>query len=463
MATFSTETSQASQPIGRKRGHDDDGNDPDRPSAKRKQVAVAKHRGHTDSSVNDESDRNLVQHPAQPTTSQAGLFPQFSKLPPELRRKIWRETWEHRRVNVIRGSGGISLKVISGSSYSVDHKAVRVKHLRRTQQDWGIAENSYEDLIMPYDIVTDTRSKQPPPLSLWVNQESRNETLMRFKVAFGLPGAKSTVLFNFDLDMLVFPLHNPLSSAFSVLDLRRLRYLTIPELVPMLPFFTHITGPWDTMPQRVLPQADNEDKQVCYPEFKYAWRLLRRYFPSLREIHLSGFIDCQRYTTTWRPRNTPLNLGLPTHGNVSIRYVDGHCHSCSNIQNAADRFFPRTNALDPRTDLKRMLDRHGIKSPGIRRESLVIGRVACEEGHGKEEDVLVTYRVVVQLKDAGAAQSQPSQSSDPDSKKRLHDYWNFVKRKCIARTLEHALEPPADLDYMVYKINDIGPRPPGIA
>ncbi|KAI0379116.1 hypothetical protein F5Y04DRAFT_290577 [Hypomontagnella monticulosa] len=424
---------KAAQSIGRKRMHDDDENDQNPSCAKRQQMVISGPRGHAISVANTK--------PADPPL-------QFSQLPPEIRRYIWRKTWVGRNVILTRGHRGIRGTDILGIPRPVDHKALRVQHVRFARHDWGHGGEPHEDLYMPFEFVTHTSSKVPPPLSLWVNQESRDETLRHFEIAFGMSGGSSTAFFNFDIDTLQFNLHNPLSSAFSVFDLCRLRRLTIPSLM--------VTGPLNMLPRQAPPKVDNEDTDICDVEFRYVWRILRRWFPSLREINLSMFLGCQRYITTSREINHPLHLALPMHRNIDCTTVEGYCHTCLGIRQILDAYAPRSGPADTRSDLSRMLDRNGVTSWCLSATKYVIGRIPCEKEHGKTEDVTVSYtQITVTSRRETTVAGPPGPPGPPPSANELENqkaHSERQKRQHVARTLEHALGPPGKLEYMVYKM-----------
>lgn len=119
--------------------------------------------------------------------------------------------------------------------------------------------------------VTRTWSRTQLPVSLFVNFESRSETLRHFGVSWSLYGGFSHVYFNFDLDVLRLPLHGSLSLNFEKIDLERLRRISIPESVP--PFSHFINGPAPSNENRVhdirslVPKA--EGSTAVYAEFEH--------------------------------------------------------------------------------------------------------------------------------------------------------------------------------------------------
>ncbi|KAL7621321.1 hypothetical protein AAE478_008642 [Parahypoxylon ruwenzoriense] len=387
----------------------------------------------------DQTQGNPIVDPVSP-------FPQFRKLPTEIRLKIWRGTWEHRNVGFTRRIMGFRQKQATGfflNDGDFDFaRIMRTHQVYMTRQEWTDQEMPPD--TMPYQLVTYTRGMSKLPVSLWVNQESRSETLEHFKIAFAMPGGRSNVYFHFGLDILKFPLHSPLSTAFPVPDLRLLTRLCIPELVPAVPSFAETTGEWDEEVDRILPRIDDEDDAVPYHEFKYVWRLLRRWFPSLREIRLEPFYSCKHYTTT-RQQNMSEPLEINFDADVTLESADKYCCSCLNIQSGLGTRFQsisRQAAYDGPTMLERVLDHHNIIRPIYKDETLLIGKVLHEQ-RSKEECVTVTYRAIYDGDEHLEGGFNPAATQTD---------WEVVRRKCVARTLEHALGPPIGGEYMVYKM-----------
>ncbi|KAI1091988.1 hypothetical protein F5B19DRAFT_242376 [Rostrohypoxylon terebratum] len=391
-------------------------------------------------------------------------FPQFRMLPPELRLKVWRETWKHRKVRLTR----ITL-VNKHASHPggwidglVDLEAAvdRTRHMHATLQHWGFP--GFEDSeckysLLPRVLVSRTRSTTRPPISLWVNRESRSETLMHFQIALAStghcpcdrvhgdsPGAFticSFAYFNFNLDILVFPFHDPLSTAFSQHDLSRLTRLSVPELAPALPRFTDGIGQAAYLKPFSLPPLRNEDEVVRYPEFKNVWRYLRKWFPSLREIHLEKFTECEHYNPAEPRRQLPEGLVL--------RGRSAYCSFCAYMQRAIRRNFPALGLKEhygPQYDMDCILDAHTITQPVFKKQTLVIGRVKGKQGK-KDEPVTVTYWAIYNRGDNSDTIDLEDQTRD----------WPSTRRKVIARTLERTFGPPAWTDsfhdVMMYYMN----------
>ncbi|KAI5867809.1 hypothetical protein GGS23DRAFT_550089 [Durotheca rogersii] len=372
-------------------------------------------------------------------------FPQFSRLPPELRRNVWRQSWGHRNAEVARTSLGVR----ASDSDFVFHDALyggashfRASYARVVQREWGVREPDQQpERQSPYQPITLTRCKTSP-VSLWVNRESRDETLRYFEFAFALPGNDSSMYFNFGLDVLKFSLHSPLSAAFSVPDLRRLQRLCIPELVPAAPGFPQTIQGWGAGVEVSLPEVDDESV-VDYSEFRYVWRLLREWFPSLREIRLEPFYTCKHYGTS--REHDPL---VPNSRFVDdIVSLNEHCPSCVGVQNAIKarfRSIGRTIADDGHADLERVLDYYAILRPVSKEETLVIGRAPPRsKGCGEGELVTVTYQAIYD------GDAYLKTGFDPAAR-RLD--WPMVRRQCVARTLEHALGPPRPSELIVCEI-----------
>ncbi|KAI1379687.1 hypothetical protein F4677DRAFT_463956 [Hypoxylon crocopeplum] len=390
--------------------------------------------------------------------SPASSFPQFSQLPPELRCKIWQETWEHRDIRPKRWiAGTVEMSTNIFDSYvgeTFEARYIRAKHVSRTRVNWTYMKRAptaqEEDaLFMDREYVTATMAVTTPPKSLSVNRESREETLRHFEYAFGLTGSISSIYFNFDLDTLVFPLHSPLSTAFEKCDLELLRRITIPELAPILPGFSRYTGPWDDIIDHFLPKVDNEDEVVYFEEFKYTWRLLRQWFPSLRTINLESLDFCDRHETTGPEYSEELDI--VRHLEVSLDSADSYCHTCMNLRLGIRE---RIDAIDVNAQPQENNEAEGdeveddevpleirAKRTGFKQETLAIGRAPRGRGHSEEEDVTVTYWAFCDLDDPKPA-TQGERST----------ILGGIIRRCVARTLERALGHPTMGEYMIYKM-----------
>ncbi|KAI0885949.1 uncharacterized protein GGS22DRAFT_159420 [Annulohypoxylon maeteangense] len=452
------EESQEPRPRGQKRHRDNEDDDQDLSITKRllrytgeivKRAVPAYIRYPT-------THHQVRKHDTRPFVYSGAGFPQFSRLPPELRFQIWRETWEHRDVNLTRGVGVFRLGEPYDDRREIDLYCYHLAHIRANQQHWDIQEHESHDcryLRLPTKFVVTTRSTTRPPLSLWVNRESRRETLRHFELALMLPdrcpthtvpckhpGSRTFVFFNFDIDRLVFPLHHPLQTAFTQLDLSRLRRISIPELAPALPKFARHNSLLERPAPHILPEVDGEDEAVCYGEFKYVWRLLRQWFPSLREIHLDKFTDCERYGHS---KENPVSEhrrkygGYFNHGLHAIH----RCHSCYKIHNSILRSFPKLG-LGLGYDMDCIFEGHDIVEPVFEKQTLIIGQVKSGQGK-KDENVTVTFWAIHDASD---------HSSVFDLEKRGTD-WAQVRRQVVAKTLEHALGPPSKHEVMTYYIN----------
>ncbi|KAI1505639.1 hypothetical protein F5X99DRAFT_214800 [Biscogniauxia marginata] len=115
-------------------------------------------------------------------------FERFPILPPELRRGVWHATWTPRDVKP-----------------------------RLKQTDDG-----------PVTVGADL------PVSAWVNHESREETLRRYKLAFAIGAHPTRVYFNFDLDTLYLGVRDRQPRAlFGAGDLARVQRLSVPKWLPV--------------------------------------------------------------------------------------------------------------------------------------------------------------------------------------------------------------------------------------
>lgn len=85
-----------------------------------------------------------------------------------------------------------------------------LRHGRAVLQDWLNEISPTSRTVLSTDVnpadrnifYTVTKSWAPLPISLWVNHESRVETLRHYEIAWGLDGGESRVYFNFDKDIL---------------------------------------------------------------------------------------------------------------------------------------------------------------------------------------------------------------------------------------------------------------------
>ncbi|KAK7739834.1 hypothetical protein SLS62_011184 [Diatrype stigma] len=117
------------------------------------------------------------------------------RLPLSLRLRIWRTTWEVRRVRLVH----------------------TVRRLRPHDRD-GPA------------IRITTAATPPAPASLHVDRESRRETLRHYEAAFAVQGGFSHVWFNYDLDVLELPPARAFGDGNSLMrfrDFARLRKVSL--------------------------------------------------------------------------------------------------------------------------------------------------------------------------------------------------------------------------------------------
>lgn len=319
-------------------------------------------------------------------------WPQFSRLPPELRRLIWQHTWEHRVLTIKRKLVGFKrgpqgpLPLWEAPLDS--HNATRHYKTSLIRRDWGVLDPISDDLSLRAhceDFDTSTTTDSKPPVSLFINSESRHETLLHFQTAFAIDGSDAKVYFNFALDSLKLPRHHPLGLCFEINDLQRLTSITVPELFPILPSFYKIVGPFDFHRSRMVLNAQippvTDGTVACYPEFDQAWQLLRWRFPNLREINLEPVSECKFH----RVHESNL-LSRPIHIENSL--VDQYCLSCENLRKGVVTRFNRIGLNSPY--LERAFDAHGFFGPpAYMREKVVIGTVK-KEGQ-KDEQVTVSH------------------------------------------------------------------------
>ncbi|KAI0018842.1 hypothetical protein F4780DRAFT_495379 [Xylariomycetidae sp. FL0641] len=387
-------------------------------------------------------------------------FHQFALLPSELRLMIWRQTWECRNVTPQRNITGYSdpqdgsivlnddYAENSGIHSDVDYMvALRKKQQRSMQSHWMDGGSQNVAHFTSRYLVTKTHClKSDAPVTLRINRESRYETLRHYQIALKLPGGASTVYFNFDLDVLNFSHHGPLSLAFSKPDMSRIRKLCIPELAPMLPMFAaKVNDEFDSpFPSGFLKRLGEPAEPVYFDEFKDVWKLLRRWFPALREITLSTFQECHR-------RELCRNLDLDEPMGMTLRPyydddsdLDYYCHSCFNIAHTIETRLPEIGIFNnpAQIDLAQVLDYHNIHRPAYIRRTVAIGKVPAGRYPEKDEDVVVHYWEI--------REKEKDDSLRPWDLKAKEVKWDSVHRRCIARTLEHAFGPARRWDLPVF-------------
>ncbi|KUI57641.1 hypothetical protein VP1G_04923 [Cytospora mali] len=131
----------------------------------------------------------------------------FNTLPTEIKLKVYEMTWETRRVRISRKR--------------VAQKRVGRQWMKDLKRGTANAPPNEEWV---------TTSCTRPPVTLWVNYESRSETLKRYQLSFACPSeGTSHVYFNFDIDELEIPRHCRIRPAISREELARLRVLVVPS------------------------------------------------------------------------------------------------------------------------------------------------------------------------------------------------------------------------------------------
>ncbi|KAG6367406.1 hypothetical protein INS49_001595 [Diaporthe citri] len=143
---------------------------------------------------------------------EAATQPTFNTLPAELRLKIYAMSWEPRRVILSRSWLGGPEDL---SDYEFYARA---------------AEQNVYDFFNEDEVTTVSTSTAPLPVTLWINQESRHETLRYYEIAFACPkNGSSQIYFNFRIDELEIRRHaGSLKSIISREELARLKALIVP-------------------------------------------------------------------------------------------------------------------------------------------------------------------------------------------------------------------------------------------
>lgn len=143
----------------------------------------------------------------------------FSAIPAELRLAIYKRTWEPRRVPIYR-------EWVSPRSF----KELRRRSRRQVKQ--------VDDYFGDTDITTVTTSSAQLPVTLWINAESRDETLRHYQISFARSrNGRSHVYFNFDIDELEIPRHCSPLQAIGREELAKIRFLGMPASDVQYPAF----------------------------------------------------------------------------------------------------------------------------------------------------------------------------------------------------------------------------------
>ncbi|KAK7917135.1 hypothetical protein PG985_010743 [Apiospora marii] len=391
-------------------------------------------------------------------------WPQFSRLPPELRRLVWQHTWEHRVVTISRRLSALRDRAVGVHTHPRDEplasNATRLFKTRQTRTDhWGVDDSAYsqgsDDKANGRDFIASTTTDSKPPVSLFVNYESRHETLLHFQTAFALSGNKARIYFNFSLDSLKLPRHHPLGLCFEVNDLQKLTSITIPELFPILPLFKNRTGPYDFHKSPMLQNARvppvTDGTLAFYPEFDHAWQLLRWHFPNLREINLEPVSNCKLQNSAMS-RLVPINLNTSTNPYAT----DEWCTSCHNLQVGASRRFRQVGVNAPY--LESVFDACGFFGPpAYLRNKVVVGTVK-KKGR-QDENVTVTFwSIRHHPEDRQYVFSPPSpptgttKRAGRDNASPAPNSPHSYELECLAKSLERFLGPPTEHDYLALEI-----------
>ncbi|KAI1876015.1 uncharacterized protein JN550_001511 [Neoarthrinium moseri] len=417
------------------------------------------------------------------TVQHLARFTLFNQLPPELRRLIWRQSWEHRDVIVKREVADWSEQRSGRTSRTFDYhrelQRIRVQDAKLAYDRWvrdvdadadqfeaitidgmhseseGEGEDEDEDedgfrggsSCMKNTVVTRTWTDTQSPPSMYVCHESRSETLQYFEAGgLKLRQGISKVWVNLNLDNIRLSLHTPLHLAFTQETCARLVRISVPELAPTLSRFSRSIGHWDPEKRNSWAVPKVYGVETHDADFRYVWSLLRWKFPNLREINLERFTECNRYESTKTLRqNQPLDLENLSHTNLAAREANLHCHSCMNIQHTIKNRFTSIGQtaywdhLTSAEDLERVYDAHCIMRPMYKKERIVIGAVKAAGTQKKDEEVVVNYWAT-RCKERGALGHPGFIEKEP------------LRREIVARSLEMYLGCAGDFEYLPYKI-----------
>ncbi|KAK2600793.1 hypothetical protein N8I77_010300 [Diaporthe amygdali] len=138
----------------------------------------------------------------------------FNTIPAELRIKIYKMTWEPRLVTITR-------RWLAGED-----------DLHRWKEHAEAVGQMVDNFFEEGDVTTVTTGSAQMPVTLWINAESRSETLRHYQIAFSRPkNGDSHVYFNFGIDKLHIPLHGSLVRFISKEELAKVKELILPRRI----------------------------------------------------------------------------------------------------------------------------------------------------------------------------------------------------------------------------------------
>ncbi|TLD08574.1 uncharacterized protein PgNI_07351 [Pyricularia grisea] len=285
----------------------------------------------------------------------------WNTIPPELRLEIYKKLWLPRTVAIYRCAHHDINNYFERGLLNL----AQSQHRDKFEQDVAIDALSvashcpaiqvpHEDPVLdlnhdPYtpgngflcgahnrwDATTTTASLQlpPPPLystttfarvdrstlvpiTLWIDRESRAETLKHYRLAFALRGGESRVYFNFRLDTLRIPVHGKLWRLVQrrdLQDLERLRMIGTAD------------DPSGSRSRSVNPAPATTHNPAEPPAAMGS--LLRALCPRLRHVTIEPAWACARNDLAWRRHE--MNENIVIFNQQELRELEIGCSCCA--------------------------------------------------------------------------------------------------------------------------------------
>lgn len=273
-------------------------------------------------------------------TAESWDFPEFRTFPVEIRLMVWRASWEPRNVAISRSwkdkqpSSRQTLDSYSRATLENDWEDVKndaqtPAGLRRQLADRP-NRNPEQVGTTAYEKFTVTKTNAQPPVSLWVDTESRLETLKYYRLSFGLLAkGVSQVYFNFDIDALEIPRHIPLIGSMHRTDLAKIKSLIVPRIHRNWERY-YMTSAWFKLQRRHPYQSHNTSSPGRLDAVREALlgeicQKLELICPKLRRIELPEIDCCKQWIVDVAVEE---RLGVP-HQLRNFRYGSCSCDQYS--------------------------------------------------------------------------------------------------------------------------------------
>ncbi len=132
-------------------------------------------------------------------------FHQFRNFPIEIQHMVWKKTWKRRKVMIRK-------------TQEHDWHCPRYRYIMTTTPTGEHVVRVVDiETLFVYPDHTVTYAKDRLPVTLFINRESRSETLRHYRLAFRVVGGESRTYFNFALDTLIV-LNHDISLYFGLTD-----------------------------------------------------------------------------------------------------------------------------------------------------------------------------------------------------------------------------------------------------